>query len=77
MPRKRFWSGQITQAEILALLKRYHPEQLLLDDRHLANEEMACFVSDNYALMGQDAGLALYVDMGLRGRLGGASSPWP
>jgi hypothetical protein len=60
MPRKRFWSGEITQPEILALLKRYKPEQLLLDDQDMADAEMARFVNERYKRVTQDAGLTLW-----------------
>ncbi len=61
MPLKRYWSGQITQAEILALVKRYRPEQLLLDDKDMADAEMAWFVNEHYKLVAQDAGLTLWL----------------
>jgi len=64
MPRKRFWSGQITRAEILALVKRYGPEQLLLDDRDMADAEMAQFVGEHYRPLTRDAGLALWLKAG-------------
>jgi hypothetical protein len=30
IPRKRIWSGQLTEAELLECLERYRPERLLL-----------------------------------------------
>jgi len=35
---KRFWSGQITDAQILELCQRYHPEQILLKPEPVNNE---------------------------------------
>lgn len=64
MPRKRFWSGQITRAGILALVKRYRPEQLLLDDRDMADAEMARFVGEHYRPSTRDAGLTLWLKAG-------------
>ncbi|MBP1658964.1 MAG: rane protein of unknown function [Candidatus Aminicenantes bacterium] len=64
MPRKRFWSGQITPPEILALVKRYGPEQLLLDDRDMADAEMARFVGEHYTPASRDAGLTLWLKAG-------------
>ena len=64
MPRKRFWSGQVTQAGILALVKRYMPEQLLLDDRDMADAEMAQFVGEHYKSSTRDAGLTLWLKAG-------------
>jgi hypothetical protein len=61
MPYKRFWSGEITQPEILALVKRYRPEQLLLDDRDMGDAEMARFVTGQYKIVAQDAGLTLWI----------------
>jgi hypothetical protein len=61
MPLKRYWSGQITQREILDLVKRYRPEQLLLDERDMANMEMARFVNEHYKLITQDADLTLWL----------------
>lgn len=44
---KRFWSGQINEAEIWQTVARYAPEQLLLDPRTLNDAERA-FIADNY-----------------------------
>ena len=65
MPMKRFWSGQITQPEILALVKRFAPEQLLLDDRDMADASMHEFVEDNYRLQSREAGLSLWLKAGI------------
>ncbi len=61
MPRKRFWSGQITPAGILAQVKRYRPEQLLLDDRDMADAEMARFVGEHYRPSTRDSALTLWL----------------
>ena len=64
MPLKRFWSGQITRTEILAVVKRFRPEQLLLDDRDMGDAEMARFVNDHYRLVTEASGLALWIASG-------------
>ena len=63
MPRKRFWSGEITNPEILALLERYKPEQLLLDGQDMADPEMSRFVHEHYRLATQDADLTLWLSV--------------
>lgn len=57
---KRFWSGQMSMASILELLKRYQPEQLLLRKRRFGSE-WEIFLNDNYVLASEEAQLALYV----------------
>jgi hypothetical protein len=60
LPHKRFWSGQITDAQIWATVKRYRPEQLLLEAGPL-DPTISEFVESGYTLAYQEGGLALYV----------------
>jgi hypothetical protein len=60
LPAKRFWSGQINDEQILAIVKRYHPEQLLLGEE-LLNPGMREFVAADYTLVYQDGEHSLYV----------------
>jgi 4-amino-4-deoxy-L-arabinose transferase-like glycosyltransferase len=60
LPRKRFWSGQITNEQIWATVKRYRPEQLLLGDGSL-DAGISEFVETSYILVYQEGGHALYV----------------
>jgi hypothetical protein len=60
MPRKRFWSGQITDEQIWATVKRYRPEQLLLGDRPL-DAGISEFLKAGYTLVYQDGEYALHV----------------
>lgn len=59
LPLKRFWSGQITDEQVLLIVKSYQPEQLLLSDP--LSPEMKEFVESNYALVQQDQGYQLFV----------------
>jgi hypothetical protein len=43
---------------------RYMPEQLLLDDRDMADAEMARFVGEHYRPSARDAGLTLWLKAG-------------
>jgi hypothetical protein len=65
MPRKRVWSGQITRVEVVTLLKKYQPEQLLLSDEELADAQLRSFVTSGYTLLTQEAGLSLFAAKGL------------
>jgi len=69
MPKKRFWTGQITPPEIAAVVRRYRPEQLLLDDRDMADEDMARLVREDYTLACSEAGLSLWLRVDRRSRL--------
>lgn len=60
LPQKRFWSGQITDEQIWATVKRYRPEQLLLADGPL-DAGISEFVEAGYSLVYQDGAHALYV----------------
>jgi 4-amino-4-deoxy-L-arabinose transferase-like glycosyltransferase len=60
LPRKRFWSGQITNEQIWATVKRYRPEQLLLGDGPL-DVGIREFVQVGYTRVYEDGANALYV----------------
>ncbi len=60
LSRKRFWSGQITDEQIWAMVKRYRPEQLLLAGEPL-EPGITDFVEAGYSLVYRGEGLALYV----------------
>jgi 4-amino-4-deoxy-L-arabinose transferase-like glycosyltransferase len=60
MPRKRFWSGQISKEQILATVKQYRPEQILLDSGPL-DPGMREFVESGYRVVYQDWDHCLYV----------------
>ena len=57
---KRFWSGQITTAEIIEDCKRYRPELVVLPVASL-NEEWKRFLSADYVFSSADTRSALYV----------------
>jgi hypothetical protein len=68
LPAKRFWSGQITDQQILAVLNRYHPEQLLLSNSpHVSfnakslNDSWNELISKQYTLVFEDGINYLYV----------------
>jgi hypothetical protein len=60
LPHKRFWSGQIREDQVWATIKRYRPEQLLLeaDDFGPGSREI---LEAGYRLVHAEAGLGLYV----------------
>lgn len=67
LPFKRFWSGQITDQQIWATVKRYRPEQLLLADGPL-DAGISEFVEAGYTRVYQDGEHALYVAKSLAGQ---------
>ncbi len=67
LPSKRFWSGQITDEQIWATVKRYSPEQLLLADGPL-DAGISEFVEAGYTRVYQDGEHALYVAKSLAGQ---------
>ncbi len=67
LPLKRYWSGQITERRILAILKEYRPEQILLTSYGATDPKMREFVKDDYAPVCQDSGYTLYIAKGLAG----------
>jgi 4-amino-4-deoxy-L-arabinose transferase-like glycosyltransferase len=60
LPRKRFWSGQITNEQIWATVKRYRPEQLLLGDG-LLDDSIREFVQAGYTRVYEDGANAVFV----------------
>ncbi len=67
LPLKRYWSGQITEKHILAIVKEYRPEQILLASYGAMDPGMARFIKGGYAPACQDSGYTLYVAKGLVG----------
>lgn len=59
LPLKRFWSGQITEGQILTIVKHYRPEQMLLNEE--LSSEMKEFVNTNYALVHEYGRYQLFV----------------
>lgn len=57
---KRFWSGQITAADIIETCKRYRPELVVLPVASLS-EEWKCFLSAEYAFSCADDRNVLYL----------------
>lgn len=64
LPRKRFWSGQITDEQIWVTVKKYRPEQLLLTPGEV-KPEVREFLAAGYVRVYQDEGKELYVAKGL------------
>jgi hypothetical protein len=71
LPMKRYWSGQITQKQILAALERYKPEQILLSAYGATEQQAPRFLSGGYRVVCENSGLRLYV---VKPLLGGASA---
>jgi len=62
LSKKRFWSGQIREKDILKLVRQYLPEQLLLaENRELLNPEWRQFVEKDYVELVADGQLVLFV----------------
>jgi hypothetical protein len=60
--KKRFWSGQITEEEVLNEVKRLQPEQLLLSqERELKGENWRNFVAEDYVKVIKSDKWVLYV----------------
>ena len=60
LPSKRFWSGQITDNQIWDTVRRYQPEQLLLQGDALP-PGISEFVEAGYTPVCREQGLVLYV----------------
>ena len=60
LPLKRFWSGQISHASILATLRRIKPSGIILDTDYFSQPGCPDFLKENYQFYGQARGLALY-----------------
>ncbi len=63
---KRFWSGQISNQEIINTCRQYRPEQLLLDHSEIAVDYWKDFLS-SYFLAYEDESHRLYVSSTLNG----------
>ncbi len=61
MPRKRFWSRQISEQQVLSALRRYHPEQLLLPATAFLDRETVKFITEDYVVAAQNSDYRLYV----------------
>ncbi|SPE59575.1 membrane hypothetical protein [Verrucomicrobia bacterium] len=61
---KRFWSGQMTAAEIVGICRRYKPEQILLPNAPLGSEWKE-FLASGYGVAQSDKDFVLYVDKAL------------
>lgn len=64
LPFKRFWSGEINENEILKIVKRYQPEQLLLSNETLA-PNWSRFIENSYTLVYVDSEVRLYLANGV------------
>lgn len=62
MPRKRFWSGDLTETTLLETVKRHRPEALVLRvDREGADPGWREFLKAHYTHVVTDRGLAVYL----------------
>jgi hypothetical protein len=61
---KRFWSGQLTAAEIVAVCRRYKPEQILLPNGPLGSEWKE-YLAAGYEMTISDGSFVLYVEKSL------------
>lgn len=59
LPAKRFWSGRLTDTDLVNALQRWKPELLLLESAHL-NERWCQWIRDDFLLVAQDENLFLY-----------------
>ena len=48
IPRKRFWSGSITETEVLKCLERYRPEQILLVTSWATYHSLSAYIQEHY-----------------------------
>jgi hypothetical protein len=62
IPAKRIWSGRLTDDQILALVKRYRPEQIILDMTHPdMDTELKKLVPELYQSVCEEQGRRLWV----------------
>jgi hypothetical protein len=61
LPLKRRWSGQITDAQIVACIERYRPEQVLLMPGTEAKPAWAALLQRDYVLSWQDKAHGLFL----------------
>jgi 4-amino-4-deoxy-L-arabinose transferase-like glycosyltransferase len=59
-PAKRFWSGQINDAQIGAIVQRYKPEEILLADAR-PPPALEQFIGSNYVLVCHEDACSLYI----------------
>ncbi len=64
----RYWSGQISDAKILTMLKRIRPAYLLLPSNYLAKPGWAVFVDEGYAHVSVVRGEVFYKAKSLLGQ---------
>jgi hypothetical protein len=60
LPKKRFWSGKITYATILARVKIAKPSRMVLDPDYRLEPGWPSFLRERYVLRGVVDGLLLY-----------------
>ncbi len=60
LPAKRFWSGRLTEPDLLDALQKWSPELLLLESDKLV-ESWSTWIHENYQLAARDDNLLLYV----------------
>ena len=62
VPAKRIWSGRITDDQILKIVQRYQPEQMVLDmSRPDMDAELKKVAAEQYAPVCEEQGRQLYV----------------
>lgn len=64
LPRKRFWSGQINDEQIAAIVQRYRPEQVMLTCPE-PPEALKAFMASTYVLVCDEDSCFLYVEKSL------------
>jgi hypothetical protein len=77
MPHKRWWSGQITQDQIVTLLKQYRPQQLLLPAHGVVDGRIAQFAANDYVVAAEASGCRLFVAAPVFNREAHPSAPQP
>lgn len=60
LPAKRFWSGQVTDEQVWATVRRHRPDLILLDERPL-NSEVSEFLGAAYTVVYAAEGFSLHV----------------
>jgi hypothetical protein len=60
VPLKRFWSGDLTEQDIVKIVRRYHPEQVLFRSESML-PEMTAYLKENYVIAYDDDRHALWV----------------
>jgi hypothetical protein len=60
VPATRIWSGRLTDAQVLLIVKQYRPEQILISDPALG-ESVQSFADSDYDLAYQSGSTRLYV----------------